>query len=305
MRASTLPDVERLRSFYELLGDASNALRFFGLRRLIPDEELRRATVQDVHQQVTLVAESAGAIVGVGEYHARPGGFEAEVAFAVADAHHHEGVATVLLEDLAQVARAAGFGRLVAETLPHNAAMQWVFRTVGLVYRHWFEDGVVHVELDLTADDLVQDHADLRDWKSVVRSLRSFVRPTHIVVIVADTLSPGPRIVDQLRASFTGQLSVIDAAASAFGGIAGLSVLDELDPTPDLAMIAVPAVSVSDAVARCGAAGVRTAIVLSTGFVELGADAARRRDEVLAAVAAAACASSARAVSAWFRCRAV
>ena len=60
---------------------------------------------------------------------------EAEVAFTVADAHHHEGIATVLLEDLALIARAAGFRRLVAETLPENAAMLGVFRTVGLVHR--------------------------------------------------------------------------------------------------------------------------------------------------------------------------
>ena len=154
-------------------------LRFFGIRRLIPDDELERATVQDVHQHVTVVAESDGVIIGVGEYHARAGGVEAEVAFAVADAHHHEGVATVLLEDLALIARAAGFQRLVAETLPGNAPMLGVFRTVGLVHRNWFEDGVVHVQLDLTADDLLQDDADLRDWRSAVRSLRSLSsRPT-------------------------------------------------------------------------------------------------------------------------------
>ena len=94
-------DIERLRSFYQQLDDTSTYSRFFGLRPFIPDDELQRATVQDVDRQVTLIAESDGSIIGVGEYHARPGGVEAEVAFAVADAHHHEGVATVLLEDLA------------------------------------------------------------------------------------------------------------------------------------------------------------------------------------------------------------
>ena len=165
VRAARPPDVERLRTFYAELDETSTYLRFFGFRPFIPEEELRRATVHDVGQQVTLVAESDGAIIGVGEYHARPGGEDAEVAFAVADAHHHEGVATVLLEDLALIARAAGFRRLVAETLPGNTAMQGVFRSVGLVHRNWFEDGIVHVELDLTADDLLQDHADLRDWQ--------------------------------------------------------------------------------------------------------------------------------------------
>lgn len=42
---------------------------------------------------MTLVAESDVAIIGVGEYHAVPRTEQAKVAFAVADAHHHEGIA--------------------------------------------------------------------------------------------------------------------------------------------------------------------------------------------------------------------
>ena len=285
VRAGGPGDVERLRSFYQQLDDTSTYSRFFGLRSYIPDDELQRATVQDVHQQVTLVAESDGPIIGVGEYHARPGRVEAEVAFAVADAHHHEGVATVLLEDLALIARAAGFRHLVADTLPWNKAMQGVFQTVGLVHRQWFEDGVVCVQLDLTADDLLQDHADLRDWRAAVRSLRSIVEPSHVVVIGADRdeTSPGRRILAHLRESFSGRVSVVHATADVVGGIDAVATLDELDEVPDLAVIAVPAPSVADVVARCGSAGVPSAVVVSAGFAELGAEGARMQDQVLAA----------------------
>ena len=285
MRPASPGDVERLRSFYQHLDDTSTYSRFFGLRSFIPDDELQRATVQDVHQQVTLVAESDGPIIGVGEYHARPGRVEAEVAFAVADAHHHEGVATVLLEDLALIARAAGFRHLVADTLPGNMAMLGVFETVGLVHRHWFEDGVVCVQLDLTADDLLQDHADLRDWLAAVRSLRSIVEPSHVVVIGADRdeRSPGRRILAHLRESFSGRVSVVHATADVVGGIDAVATLDELDEVPDLAVIAVPAPSVADVVAQCGTAGVPSAVVVSAGFAELGSEGARMQDEVLAA----------------------
>ena len=133
-----------------------------------------------------------GELIAIGEYYARPGGEEAEVAFAVADDHHQEGIATVLLEDLAGIARQAGFRRLVAQTLPDNVGMQRVFRDVGLVHRRWFEDGAVHVELDLTAEDLVQDHADLRDWRGAVRSLQPILRPRHVVVIGTEEGTAGP-----------------------------------------------------------------------------------------------------------------
>jgi GNAT superfamily N-acetyltransferase len=137
IRPTRPTDVEGLRSFYDELGPDSMYLRFFGQRSSIPDNELQRATVNDVDRHVALVAEFEGAIVGVGEYHAQPSRADAEVAFAVADAHHHEGIATVLLEDLAMIAKAAGIRRLVADTLPNNTAMQTVFRTVGLAHRSW------------------------------------------------------------------------------------------------------------------------------------------------------------------------
>ena len=285
VRPASPRDVERLRSFYQQLDDTSTYSRFFGLRPFIPDDELQRATLQNVDQQVTLIAESDGSIIGVGEYHARPGGVEAEVAFAVADAHHHEGVATVLLEDLALVARAAGFRRLAADTLPGNMAMLGVFRTVGLVHRHWFEDGVVCVQLDLTADDLLQDHADLRDWRAAVRSLRSIVAPSHVVVIGADRdeSSPGRRILAHLRDSFSGRVSVVHATAGVVGGINAVATFDELDEVPDLAVIAVPAPLVAGVVAQCGTVGVPSAVVISAGFAELGAEGARMQDQVLVA----------------------
>ena len=255
------------------------------MRTTIPDDELQRSTIHDVQRQVTLVAESDGAILGVGEYHAGRRGEEVEVAFAVADAHHHEGVATILLEDLALIAQAAGFRRLVAETLPTNMAMQGVFRTVGLVYRSWFEDGTMRVELDLTADNLLQDHADLRDWRAAVRSLRSILQPSHVVLIGAgrDATSPGRRILAHLRASFTGRVSVVHPTAAAVDGIDAVSQLDQLGDVPDLAVIAVPASSVIDVIERCGTAGVPTAVIISAGFAELGADGARLQNRLLAA----------------------
>ena len=129
------------------------------------------------------------------------------------------------------IAKAAGFRRLVAETLPDNAAMQAVFRTVGLVHRSWFEDGVVRVQLDLTADNLLQDDADQRDWQAAVRSLRSLVDPTHVVVIGAgrSEASPGRRILPTCVESFTGRVSVVHPTAATVGGVDTVRQLDELD----------------------------------------------------------------------------
>jgi acyl-CoA synthetase (NDP forming)/RimJ/RimL family protein N-acetyltransferase len=282
VRPATADDIGALIRFYTGLSEASSYSRFFGVRSAVPEAELRRTTEQDLTDHVTLVVDAMGELIGVGEYYARPGGEEAEVAFAVADAHHQEGIATLLLEDLAGIAREAGFRRLVAETLPDNVGMQRVFRDVGLVNRLWFEDGAVQVQLDLTAENLLQDHADLRDWKGAVRSLQPILHPRHVVVIVADDdeSSPGRRILAHLRASFTGEVSVVEI------GDAGDLVparLGDLASTPDLAIVAIPAPDVADVVEQCGVAGVRSAVVVTPGFAEAGAIGAAMQEQVLAA----------------------
>ncbi len=284
IRPARPADVGALGDFYAELSDTSNYYRFFGLRRFIPADELAVATVQAVRAHVTLVAEAGNHLLGIGEYHARPGGEEAEVAFAVADLHQHEGIGTVLLEDLAMIARSAGFRRLVAETMPGNSPMRRVFRTVGLVTREWFADGVVHVQLDLTTAHLMEDDADLRDWRSAVESLRPILQPSHVVVIGASRHGSGPgrRILDHLRASFAGRISVVHPSAATIGGVESVGRISELDAVPDLAIIAVSTAAAVGVVDDCGRAGVAAAVVISSGFAEQDDDGRRRQDELLA-----------------------
>jgi len=259
IRAADPSDVGSLRSFYDGLTDESRHLRFFGVRSHIPERELVAATVQSPSQHVTLLVHDSGEIIGVGEYFGNDDGTAAEVAFAVTDRHHHEGVATLLLEDLATIARAAGFRHLVAETLPDNAAMRRVFRSVGLVSREWFEDGVVRVQLDLTGEHLLQDDSDLRDWRSAVKSLRPILDPTHVVVIGAgrSDADSGRRILSRLERSFSGRISVIHPSARQVGSTKAVPHIAELDPAPDLAIVAVPAANVIGVVDECVALALR------------------------------------------------
>jgi GNAT superfamily N-acetyltransferase len=147
---STPADLERVRAFYEHLCDISRYNRFFGVRRAIPEPELRGMVANEVPRHVVLLASVDGELIGIGEFVVTDHTDQAEVAFAVADDHHREGVATLLLERLALVARRCGLERLVAQTLPGNYDMLLVFRTVGLTEHTHFDGGVVDVTLDLS-----------------------------------------------------------------------------------------------------------------------------------------------------------
>ena len=275
-------DVKGLGQFYATLSVESRSSRFFGFRPAIPERELVATTVQDPAHHVALVALEASEIIGAADYY-EVGDDEAEIAVAVADRYHHEGVGTLLVEDLASIARASGFRRLVAQTLPSNTKMRSVFANVGLLCRQWFDDGVVEVQLDLTDEHLLQDDADLRDWKATVASLRPIVSPTHVVVIGASRRDgPGRRILGHLEETFTGRISVVHPTAASVGLTPAVRSLAELDSVPELAIVAVPAPHVQAVIEECGAAGIAAAVVIASGFAETGPLGARLETEVLA-----------------------
>src|SRR4051812_14032781 len=288
VRPSRPSDLPAMRRFYDDLSDRATYFRFFGFRPASIERYLNPAGGQDIARHVMLIALDAGALVAIGEYIRIADRPEAEVAFAVADAHQHEGIGTLLLEDLALIAQRAGITKLVAETLAGNDAMLLVFRSVGLVMRSWYDGGQVHVELDLTGESVLEERSDGRDWTAAVASLEPILAPRHVVVFGAGDVagasrsSPGRTILDNLLAGFGGRVSVVDPSSVDIAGIRSVAQVGDLDAVPDLAVIAVPAASVVDVVADCGRAGVRAALIVSAGFAEVGDEGAERERALLA-----------------------
>ena len=128
---SVLPgDEPALRRFFEALSPESRHLRFF---TGAPDlgGAARAAVEQATSGDIGLLATRGGAIVA----HAICASIDegrAEVAFAVAEELHGEGLATLLLLRLAEAAAERGIGVLVAHVLPANREMLAVFRDSGL-----------------------------------------------------------------------------------------------------------------------------------------------------------------------------
>lgn len=167
LRRATPEDFDAVRDFYRALDDDSTYFRFFGIRRQLPEQELRDV-VGAAASHVTMLATVDGRLIGLGEYITGTEPDAAEVAFAVADDHHRQGVATLLLERLAVIAHAHGLRRFTAMVLPDNADMQLVFRTIGLTTRNTFDDGVVNVTLDLTSLPAMRHAAEIRTHRTTV-----------------------------------------------------------------------------------------------------------------------------------------
>ena len=134
------------------LGPQALQRRFFAPKRGFSEREIDFFINVDFTRHVALVAvldEGKPAIVGGARYIvAQPG--QAEVAFAIDDAHQKLGIATHLLRHLTIIARAMGVKTFVAEVLPENQPMLKVFERCGLALTSRRERGVVHVTLALS-----------------------------------------------------------------------------------------------------------------------------------------------------------
>jgi acetyltransferase len=85
-----------------------------------------------------------------------------------------------------------------------------------------------------------------------------------------------------LDKGYDGQIYPINPKYSEVGGWRCFPSVEQVDKEIDLAVIAVPARDVAAQVAACGRAGVKSAIVFSSGFGEMGAEGRALEDALLA-----------------------
>ena len=150
-------DKPRLLTAFKNLDPESVYTRFFYHKKMLTDAELKAATEIDFHSSVALVVTTGAGeqetIIGAGRYavidETGPSR-AAEVAFTVEEDYHRQGIARILLQHLASIARENGLSQFVAEVLPENRGMLTVFSKSGLPMKTEPSGDVVHVTLSLT-----------------------------------------------------------------------------------------------------------------------------------------------------------
>ncbi|WP_049578351.1 GNAT family N-acetyltransferase, partial [Streptomyces sp. SBT349] len=280
IRPITPADGDRLVSFYERVSDESKYYRFFAPYPRLSDRDVHRFTHHDYVDRVGLAATVGDAFLAtvrydrVDEHGAAATGSadRAEVAFLVEDAHQGRGLASALLEHIAAVARERGIRGFEAEVLPANGAMIKVFTDAGYSQRRSFADGSVHLTLDLepTAESVAVMRA--REQRAEARSVQRLLAPGSVAVV---GVSRGPggagrTVLAGLRAGgYPGGLYAVNAAlpsgASELGGVPAFPSVAAIGAPVDLAVLAVPADRVAEALADCGEHGVQGLLILAAG----------------------------------------
>ncbi|MET9652288.1 MULTISPECIES: GNAT family N-acetyltransferase [unclassified Streptomyces] len=293
IRPITADDADRLVSFYEQVSDESKYYRFFAPYPRLSAKDVHRFTHHDFVDRVGLAATVGGEFIATVRYDridatGRPASApadEAEVAFLVQDAHQGRGVASALLEHIAAVARERDIRRFAAEVLPANSKMIKVFTDAGYTQKRSFEDGAVRLHLDLepTVRSLAVQRA--REQRAEAHSVQRLLAPGSVAVIGAGRApgGVGRTVLRNLVASgYTGRVLAVNrsleaGAPAAFDGVPAFRSVGDIGEPVDLAVVAVPAERVPEAVADCGEHGVRGLVVLSAGYAESGAEGRERQ----------------------------
>ncbi|GAA4662331.1 hypothetical protein GCM10023347_12400 [Streptomyces chumphonensis] len=284
VRPITEDDADRLVSFYEQVSDESKYYRFFAPYPRLSARDVRRFTQHDYVDRVGLAAIVGGEFIATVRYDrtdatGRPASApadRAEVAFLVQDAHQGRGVASALLEHIAACARERGVRRFTAEVLPANTKMAKVFTDAGYSQQRSFEDGSVHLTLDLEPTERSVAVMRAREQRAEARSVQRLLAPSSVAVVGVRRRpgGAGRTVLESLRgAGYTGRVHAVNAGlpegASVLEALEGVSahrsVRDIPDPV-DLAVVAVPASAVDAVVTECGEHGVQGVVVLSADF---------------------------------------
>ncbi len=283
-------DADLLVAFYGRVSDESKYLRFFAPYPRLTRRDIARFTDVDSTDRVALIVTVGPDMVAVGRFDragpvGTPAGRQADVAFLVEDAHHGRGLASVLLEHLAVIARELGITAFVAQVLPQNERMARVFADAGYTVRDRTEDDVLLLDFPLqpTASSVAVTQA--REQRAEARSVERMLRPASVAVVGAsrEVDKVGHQLVRNLVAGDIGvPVHPVNPEATVVAGIPAFRRVRDIPGPVDLAVVAVPADRVADVVDDCAAKGVHALVVVSGGFADAGPAGERLTADLLA-----------------------
>ncbi len=282
VRPITPDDGPALAAFHERQSSESIYRRFFSPKPQLSQREIEHFTTVDMVDRAALVVEQHGEMLAWASYERWPGRDEAEAAFMVDDAHQGQGIATLLLEHLAAIARANGINRFTAEVLGDNRPMLAVFARAGWPLQRRFDSGVVDLDWELADTDEFIDNVERREQRADSRAVARLLIPRSIAVIGASEQpgSVGRAIWEHVVGSVAGDVYAVNPNQDSILGHPCLRSVDALPDDVSLAIVAVPAAAVDATIDACIAKRMRGAVVITAvdgTDVDVGALVTRAR----------------------------
>ena len=264
IRPITPADAPALADFHLRQSPDSRYLRFFSPKPELSDKELAHFTNVDFVDRVAFVVEEHGEFIAWASYERLKNREDAEVAFMVDGEHYGKGIATLLLEHLAAVARHNGITRFTAQTLGDNRGMLAVFSKAGWLVHRRFESGVIDIDFTLEDSSEFIDSVERREQRADSRAVAHLLLPSSIAVIGASNRqgSIGEMLWRNVNAAARCPVYAVNPSDQ-IPGARSYSSLSEISDEVGLAVIAVPAAALTAAIEDCIDKRVRGAVVIT------------------------------------------
>ncbi|TMF69445.1 MAG: GNAT family N-acetyltransferase [Chloroflexi bacterium] len=154
LRPIVAEDEALLHEAVAAMSERTVYFRFFSPIKRMSDALAHRLAVVDYNDRFAIVATShrptgKERIVGVARYDRARGTDVAEVAVAVIDEYQRRGLGSVLLAELARVARAHGIKTFSLIVLPENREMLGLLRKMGWIHQARLAGGVYEISFEL------------------------------------------------------------------------------------------------------------------------------------------------------------
>jgi acetyl coenzyme A synthetase (ADP forming)-like protein len=278
-------DAAGLRNLHGRLSAQSVYYRFFApIPELTEERAVSLATV-DYHDSFAIVGELAGRLVAVARYYRDSKVRDrAEVSFVTEDALQGRGIASRMLERLAEIARDHEITVFEAYVLGDNRKMIDVFLRSGFEVERRLDGGVFYVTFPITLTPAFEEKSAERAQAAARASMKVFFEPRSIAVVGAGRKrgSIGAEVFYNIKATgFQGQLYPVNEKADAIESTPAYPRVTDIPDRVDLAIIVVPSERVEAVIDDCIAKEVRGVIIISAGFAETGAEGRAREAALL------------------------
>ncbi len=266
IRPITPDDAPALLAFHERQPRENLYRRFFSAKPSLSERELEHFTVVDFRDRVALVLEYHGEFKAWASYERWQDRDDADVAFMVDADLQGKGIATLLLEHLAVIARANGIGRFTAEVLSDNRPMLRVFSRAGWPVERHYDSGVTELEWPLLDTEQFLDSVSTREQRADSRAIARLLLPRSIAVIGASDRpgTIGHELWNNIVGSFDGPVFAVNPAHRSVGGQPAYPAVTDIADDVWLAIVAVPVEALAVTIDSCIAKRVRGAVVVTS-----------------------------------------
>lgn len=265
VRPITPADGASLTAFHEAQSPESRYRRYFSPKPTLSDRELARFTTIDLVDRAALVVEEHGEFIAWASYERLKNRSDAEVAFMVGDQQQGKGIATLLLEHLAAIAKTNDIERFTAQTLGDNRGMLAVFAKAGWPVHRRFESGVIDVDFPLADTSDFIDSVERREQRADSRGVARLLLPASIAVIGASDVegSIGRSAWDNVRRDPRCPVYPVNPNHATVRGVAAYATIGDVPDEVGLVIVAVPESSLVDTIQQCIDKRVRGAVVIT------------------------------------------